>query len=63
MYFEFFRRLEQVLTFNSVFMTLKSQKFSFSKHFYSFSAIFEWMLMPAILRKLFFIILMTRKIL
>ena len=42
---------EQVLTFDSVFMALQSQNFSFSKKFYSFSRISKRMLMSAIFLK------------
>ena len=50
---------EQVPTFDSVFMALQSQNFSFSNKFYSFSTIFKRMLMSAIFSKIFFIHFMT----
>ena len=53
-FWKFSWKFEQVLTFDSVFMTLQFQNFSFSKKLYSFSAIFKRMLTTAIFLKKFF---------
>ena len=44
---------EQFLTFDLVFMALQSQNLSFSKFFYSFSAIFKRMLKSEIFLNFF----------
>ena len=62
-FWKFFGRSEQVLIFDSVFMVLQSQNFSFSKNFYSLSAIFKKTLKSANKNNFSFIIFMTYKIL